>query len=74
MQIRNDHDKTTIRARIRVAVWPDGSWTAYGDQTKNVERTFAEIIDAAPGGESYHWIECDLPLPTTIEAEVVNHG
>lgn len=63
--------KATIRARIRVAVWPDGTWIAYGDEGKNAVRMHDDILDACPGGESYYWVEADLPMPTTIKGEVV---
>ena len=62
--------KTTIRVRIKVAVWPDGTWTAYGDQTNRMERTMEDILDASPGGDSTHWVEATLPLPLTVEGKV----
>lgn len=65
-------NETTIRARIRIAVWPDGRWTAYGDEGKHVQRTLDELLDASPGGESYHWIEANVPLPATVEGVVTN--
>ena len=61
---------TTIRIRIKVAVWPDGTWTAYGDNTKSAEQTMDEILDAAPGGDSTHWVEATIPLPLTVEGQV----
>lgn len=61
----------TFRARIKIAVWPDGSWRAYGeDDTKSLDIMFSDLMDAAPGGESYHWIEADVPLPTVIKGSV----
>jgi hypothetical protein len=60
----------TIPARIHVAVWPDGRWTAYGDEGKHAERTLQELLDAAPGGESYHVVTVDLPLPQEIAGKV----
>lgn len=62
--------QTTIPVRIRVAVWPDGKWIAYGDDGNHVERTHDEIMDACPGGDSIHWVTADLPLPTDIAGKV----
>lgn len=66
-----DDPQTTIRVRIKIAVWPDGSWAAYGDNTKSAERTMDEILDAHPGGDSAHWVEATLPLPRIVEGEIV---
>ena len=60
-----------VRVRVKVAVWPDGRWTAYGDQTQAMERTMDELIEACPPGESTHWVEATLPMPVTVEGEVI---
>ena len=60
----------TIRVRIKIAVWPDGRWTAYGDEGKHAERTFRELIEAAPADETYYWIEANVPAQETIRGVV----
>jgi hypothetical protein len=81
MQVNHDEPHTTAliestRVRIKVAVWPDGRWIAYGDESADVEAAFTEVIDDPPMGktyhcgESYHWIEADVPRPVTVEGKV----
>lgn len=72
----------TVRVRIAVAVNSAGEWAAggYTEQTEAgltvSNREFAEdcaieTLDSA--GHSIHWIEANIPLPTsvTVEGEVV---
>jgi hypothetical protein len=61
-----------IRARIRVAVWPDGKWTAFGSESRQskVEDFHRELIEAAPDNYSIRWVVVDLPLPSDIEGTV----
>lgn len=66
----SDQSDTTIPVRIRITVWPDGKWIAYGDESKHAERTHGDIMDAAPGGESYHWVTANVPLPQEVAGKV----
>lgn len=64
----------TVRVRIAVAVCPNGEWQARGDSTHTDEES-KDIIYMCdlPTGETWHFIEADIPLPEpqTIEGEVV---
>jgi len=62
--------ENTIQVRIRIAIWPNGKWMAYGDDGKHSERTHDEIMEASPGGESYHWVTANVPLPCDIEGTI----
>lgn len=66
---------STIKARIRVAVWPNGNWTAYGTRGPRgdvaTERYLSELVEAAPAGESFYWVEAEIPWPPVIQGKVV---
>lgn len=59
--------KHTIR--VRVAVWPDGSYTAYGAEKKTIE-IHDDMLDGAPTGESIVWIVAEIPLPEEVRGYV----
>ena len=54
----------TIKVRIRVALFPDGTYLAYGDgKDKSAEGMLADLLDAYPPGESRTWVVAEIPLP-----------
>jgi hypothetical protein len=59
----------TIPVRIRIAVWPNGKWIAYGDG-KNTEELHNVYLEDEPRGESVHWITADVPLPSVVAGTV----
>ncbi len=64
----------TIRVRIAVCVAADGSWSSCGwsgDRGKQDDSELASnACDIMPSNAAVHFIEADIPLPQTIEAEV----
>lgn len=54
----------TVKIKVRVAVWQDGSYVAYGDDL-HPEKTFNELMYFFPKGETLFWVEADLPLTQT---------
>lgn len=66
----------TIRVRIAVCVSPVGSWGAAGwmnetGMAPSDDKMAAEATYGMPLVSSVHFIEADIPLPQTIEAEIV---
>lgn len=63
----------TIRVRIAVCVAPDDSWNSCGwsgDSGKQTDEELASnALDVMDHASSVHFIEVDIPLPQTIEAE-----
>ncbi len=63
-----------IRVRIAVCVAADGSWNSCGwsgDRGKQDDSELASnACDIMPSNAAVHFIEADIPLPQTIEAEV----
>lgn len=57
----------TVKVRIAVAVDPSGQWTAAG--WPNMEHVDMCAVDDLGPGESYFWVEAELPIPeiTTVE-------
>ena len=70
----SDIKPKTIRVRIAVCVAADGSWSSCGwsgDHGKQDDSELASnACDIMPSNAAVHFIEADIPLPQTIEAEV----
>lgn len=75
----------TKRVRIRVMVWPDGYWTAVGDDKVDADDLELWLCDQAIGGDhdpaiaATVWIEAEIPVPeappeATVQGEVVDGG
>lgn len=60
----------TIKARIRVAVWPDGRWTAYGSEGELAEQTHRVLIEEEPGNYSICYVTADLPVQAEVTGAV----
>lgn len=64
----------TARVRIAVCVAADGTWNSCGWRTKSMspsdEELAASAADVMPADATLHFVEADVPLPTTIEGEV----
>lgn len=74
-----------VRARIRVAVWPDGTWSAVGASDDLVAswnddmdsavyaQTFGNDVERYAQSAAWCWVEVELtvPAPPTTEATVV---
>jgi hypothetical protein len=67
----------TIRVRIAVAVDPGGSWSSCGWQhadnaPRSDEDKAMDALDTMSAAAVVHFVEADIPLPTTetIEGEV----
>lgn len=63
-------ETVTLKLRIRVAYWPNGTYCAYGgdgseQMTINIHN---DMLDAHEPGESVTWVVAEIPLPP---AEVV---
>lgn len=69
-------EKTTIKVRVRVAVWPTGAYCAYGSDSsaKSVESSHDDMLDAHPPGESYVWVTAEIPMPPAEVAGQVESG
>lgn len=62
----------TVKVRIRVAIWPNGKWIAYGDEGRedSLIRSHEDILEVLPPGESITWVTADLPLPGEVAGTV----
>lgn len=69
-----DKSETTKRVRIRVAICPDGQWSAGGHSGQSDEEmTKYLFIDNLPGSENFYWVEAEIPVPSSdsvIEGDV----
>jgi hypothetical protein len=63
MIIVDPNKPATFTVRIKIVVWPDGSWTAYSDHIKNPDKYIS-------GGETEYWITAEIPMPADIKGEV----
>ena len=62
----------TVRVRIAVAVDCNGKWYASGVSRWNDQRVLDEMpILGLAEGETYHWIEADVPVPQRVAATVI---
>lgn len=59
----------TIKARIAVAVAPDGEWNACGGSwTQGNDKNCMDIcVDQLATGEARYWVEVEVALPTSAE-------
>jgi hypothetical protein len=55
----------TVQVRIRVAVWPDGDYVAYGALNSDaaVASIHSDMLDAGPDGEFIVWVTAEIPMP-----------
>ena len=63
----------TIRVRIAVCAAPDGAWSATGSGGLQDDEMASDAQEYMPHDSTIHFIQADIPLPQTIEAEVHPH-
>lgn len=63
----------TVRVRIAVAVCADGNWVSEGSRGMSDDSAARYLGDFLNAPGPLHFIEADIPLPTsvTVEGEVV---
>ncbi len=67
----------TVRVRIAVALGADGQWNSCGwsgDAATDDEKAGLALDPMEDAIVGIHWVEADIPLPTsvTVEGEVVS--
>lgn len=56
---------TTVRARIYIAIDPEGKWAAYGAYNLDERDAFGVVLECIDNGERRYFVEVDLPVPLT---------
>lgn len=67
---------STVRVRIAVAVWPDGSWIEGGGYNWPDIETMRYLLErcAAEPGYTIRWITAEVPVPTEAPELPPIHG
>ena len=60
----------TVKVRIRVATFVDGTYYAYGDSESDVEEVLEGFIDGFAGDVRYQWVTAVVPVPMILTGEV----
>ncbi len=70
----NEMTQKTVRVRIAVAMGTDGNWISEGSRGMSDDTAVRYLNDHIRAPGPLHFIEADIPLPTsvTVEGEVVS--